>query len=162
MYNFSYTCLLKPDLPMALSTLYTSNNTAISYDTQNHWLYVEWKGIITDVAIKKGCKRIVQYILELKCYKLLNDNTLATAIQSSSCEWAANTWLPLAQAAGLQYFAWVYSTNLVCRQWADRTISYCSSPHVAAFEDIATAYTWLQECDKPFCVLPLRNLQVAC
>lgn len=147
---------------MALSTLYDSNNTSISYDSQNHWLYAEWKGIITDAAIKEGCNMLVQFIMELRCYKLLNDNTFATAIESTSCEWAANTWLPYAQASGLQYFAWVYSPNLLCRQWADRTISYCSSPHVAAFEDIASACTWLQECDKPFCRLPQRGLQVAC
>lgn len=147
---------------MAISTLFISNYTSISYDPQNHWLYVEWKGIISDAALREGCQLIMKYLVELRCYKVLNDNTLAVSIRSNACEWTACTWLPLAQAAGLQYFAWVHSPKLQCRQWADQTISYCSSPHVAAFEDMATAYGWLQECDKFFCSLPASRLRVAC
>lgn len=147
---------------MALSTLYDSINTTISYDSVNHWLYAEWTGTITDAAVREGCMKIVQLLTELNCHKLLNDNTFASAIDSASCEWAAYTWLPLAQTAGLDFFAWVYSPKLQCREWADRAISYCHSPHVAAFEDVATAYSWLQDGESPCRPVTQSKLLLAC
>ena len=49
-------------------------------------------------------------------------------------------------AAGLQYFAWVYSSNIYSRLPTDLTPQFTGGgPVVAAFDEMATAQAWLKQ-----------------
>lgn len=65
---------------------------------------------------------------------------------SEAAEWGGKEWFPAMAAGGLQYFAWVYSTNLYSRLSTDLTLQFTAgNPVVATFDDIATTQAWLAQ-----------------
>lgn len=54
-------------------------------------------------------------------------------------------WIGEMRAAGLQYIAWILSRSLVARQKVETTVAAIEAPHVATFDDVASAYVWLQQ-----------------
>ena len=61
-------------------------------------------------------------------------------------EWGGTEWFPAMTAAGLQYFAWVYSPNLYSRLSTDLTLQFTTgNAVVATFDDLTTAQAWLTQ-----------------
>ncbi|MBD2767203.1 hypothetical protein IC235_04775 [Hymenobacter sp. BT664] len=54
-------------------------------------------------------------------------------------------WLHEMREAGLQYIAWVLPSNLVARQTAETIAQTIENPYVGTFDDVASAYVWLQQ-----------------
>ena len=64
----------------------------------------------------------------------------------NAAEWGGREWFPAITAAGLQYFAWVYSLDLYSRLSTELTLQFTvGNPVVATFDDIATAKAWLKQ-----------------
>lgn len=77
---------------------------------------------------------------------MLNDNTRVTIMWSDTAERGGKEWFPAMAAAGLQYFAWVYSSNIYSRLSTDLTPQFTGGgPVVAAFDEMATAQAWLKQ-----------------
>ena len=131
---------------MALQTLLEESNITIAYDHLNDWLFADWHGDQDLASVKYGAMEMMRLMQLQRCHKILNDNTLVTSMWSEAAEWGGKEWFPAMTAAGLQYFAWVYSPNLYSRLSTDLTLQFTTgSPVVATFDDIETAKAWLKQ-----------------
>ena len=72
----------------------------------------------------RAAREILRLLVQQRCHKVLNDNTRVTSMWSEAAEWAGKEWFPAMTAAGLHYFAWVYSPNLYSRLSTDLTLQF--------------------------------------
>ncbi|WP_167856457.1 hypothetical protein [Hymenobacter metallicola] len=47
--------------------------------------------------------------------------------------------------AGLHYIAWVFPRDFAARQASEKVLLAIQRPTVGTFEDVASAYVWLQQ-----------------
>ena len=131
---------------MSLQTLFEASYITISYDHSNEWLLADWRGNQDLVSVKLGALELLRLMPLQRCHKILNDNALVTNMWSEAAEWGGTEWFPSMTAAGLQYFAWVYSPNLYSRLSTDLTLQFTvGNPVVATFDDMDTAKAWLKQ-----------------
>ena len=129
---------------MSLQTLFDNPSITIAYDHLNDWLYVDWHGDQNLLSVQHGAGEIMRSLVQQRCGKVLNDNTHVTSMWSEAAEWAGREWFPAMTAAGLRYFAWVYSPNLYSRLSTDLTLQYTTGNTViSTFDDLDTAQAWL-------------------
>lgn len=129
---------------MALQTLLDEPHITIGYDHLNEWLLADWHGDQDLTTVQHGALEMLRLLAEHRCHKVLNDNTRVTSMWSEASEWGGREWFPAMTAAGLQYFAWIYSPNLYSRLSTDLTLQYTGAgPIVATFDNIETARAWL-------------------
>lgn len=133
-------------LPMLLQTLLDESHITIAYDHRNEWLYADWRGDQNLTTVQHGCLEMLRLLREYKCDKVLNDNTKVTNMWSEAAEWGGKEFFPAIAEAGLQYFAWVYSTNLYSRLSTDLTLQFTTGKSVVGtFDDIDAAKAWLTQ-----------------
>ena len=131
---------------MALQTLFEAPHITIAYDHLNEWMYADWRGDQNLTTVQGGAMELLHQMTSQRCHKVLNDNTLVTSMWSEAAEWGGREWFPAMAAAGLQYFAWVYSPNLYSRLSTDLTLQFTGDgPIVATFDNIDTAKAWLAQ-----------------
>ena len=131
---------------MALQVLLKESYITISYDHVNDWLFADWQGDQDLASVQHGALEIQRLMQLQRCHKVLNDNTNVTSMWSEAAEWGGKVWFPSMTAAGLQYFAWVYSPNLYSRLSTDLTLQFTGNrPVVATFDEIETAKAWLMQ-----------------
>ena len=129
---------------MILQTLLEDSHIIIHYDHLNDWIYADWRGDQDLTTVQHGTMEILRLLTQQRCHKILNDNTRVTSMWSEAAEWGGKEGFPAMTAAGLQYFAWVYSTNLYSRLSTDLTLQFTEgSPVIATFDDLPTAKAWL-------------------
>jgi hypothetical protein len=107
-------------------------------------LYVDWTGDQTKESVMRGCELMLHFVKEEKCRKVLNDNTHVTSIWSDASEWVAQDWFPRMHAAGLDFFAWVYSPNIYSKLSTDKALAYSTKTLVITFSSVPAAAEWLQ------------------
>ena len=131
---------------MSLQTLLEAPHITICYDHLNEWLHADWHGNQDLKSVRHGCEELLRCMVEQRSRKVLNDNTHVTNMWSEAAEWAGSEWFPAMTAAGLEYFAWVYSTNVYSRLSTDLTLQFTfGKPVVATFDDIEPAKSWLRQ-----------------
>ena len=131
---------------MALQTLLEAPHITIACDHHNEWLYADWRGEQNLASVQHGAGEMLRLLTEQRCHKVLNDNTRVTSMWSEAAEWGGKEWFPAMTAAGLHYFAWVYSPNLYSRLSTDLTLQFTTAnPVVATFDDLETAKAWLKQ-----------------
>jgi hypothetical protein len=131
---------------MALQTLLEEPHITISYDHLNEWLCADWHGDQDLASVQHGALEMLRLMGLQRCHKVLNDNTRVTSMWSEAAEWGGKEWFPAMAAAGLRYFAWVYSPNVYSRLSTDLTLQYAGgNPVVSTFDDLETAKAWLQQ-----------------
>jgi len=131
---------------MSLQTLLEEPHITISYDHLNEWLVADWHGDQDLASVQSGALAMLRLMVQQHCHKVLNDNTHVTSMWSEAAEWGGTEWFPTMTAAGLQYFAWVYSPNLYSRLSTDLTLQFTvENPVVATFDELETAKSWLTQ-----------------
>jgi len=131
---------------MALQILLDEPHIIIAYDHLNEWLYADWRGDQNLTAVQHGALEMLRLMQQQRCHKVLNDNTNVTNMWSEAAEWGGKEWFPAMTAAGLHYFAWVYSPNLYSRLSTDLTLQFTAgNPVVATFDELETAKAWLAQ-----------------
>lgn len=129
---------------MALQTLLEEPHIAIAYDHLNEWLLADWRGDQDLASVQRGANEMLRLMVQQRCHKVLNDNTHVTSMWSDAAEWGGREWFPAMTAAGLRYFAWVYSPNVYSRLSTDLTLQFAAgNPTVSTFDDLKTAQAWL-------------------
>ncbi|WP_046244913.1 hypothetical protein [Hymenobacter terrenus] len=129
---------------MALQTLLEEPHITIAYDHENEWIHADWHGNQDLASVQHGALQILRLMQLHRTHKVLNDNTRVTSMWSEAAEWGGKEWFPAMAAAGLEYFAWVYSTNVYSRLSTDLTLQFTVGKSViATFDDIETAKAWL-------------------
>ncbi|KUG08163.1 hypothetical protein [Solirubrum puertoriconensis] len=131
---------------MVTRLLYESPVLALSHDEASDWLYLEWYGTPTLKQVQEGCALIGQALHEESTQKVLCDISQVLQPNQEAVRWALTEWLPAVRNMGLRYVAWVYSQHyIIGRETFDRLHVLLTSPVVAAFDDLASAYDWLQQ-----------------
>ena len=131
---------------MALQILLEESHILIAYDHANQWLYADWRGDQNLTTVQHGALEMLRLLTEQRCLKVLNNNTAVTSMWSAAAEWGGAVWFPSMVAAGLQYFAWVYSPNVYSRLSTDLTLQFtANNPVVATFDELDTAKAWLSQ-----------------
>jgi hypothetical protein len=128
---------------MPLCLLLDTPGLSISYDPANQWHYVNWKGEHDADSSWAACARMLEVMRAVPCAKILNDNSNITRtsmqLSARSLEWLAHM-----HAAGLQCLAWVMPWELVSRRTTEGVVLAIEVPIVCTFDDLASAYAWLQ------------------
>ncbi|WP_022823857.1 hypothetical protein [Hymenobacter norwichensis] len=117
---------------------------SISYDWSNQWLYLDWCGDLTLHLVQQSCLLITECFFTQRCTRILNDNTNVTSITSDVGIWLATEFLPNIEAAGVEYMAWVHSSSIDTQACTDVALFDLTTPVVALFNDVASAYSWLR------------------
>jgi hypothetical protein len=135
---------------LMLLPLLTSASLDVYYDDDNSWLYLDWKGSHTLETVQADCKRVSGFVQQLGIQKVLNDNSHVTYTTREMVSWVATEYLPWASSAGVAFVAWVCSPVLYSRSDIDFMLQLgIQEPHVAIFDDLASAYAWLSSVHVP-------------
>jgi hypothetical protein len=140
-----------------LRSLVETPGLRLYYDERGKWLYAEWHGPQSPESIRLGCAQVLHYLQVQKCHKLLNDNTHATGEWTEAAKWLGEHFLTSAQERGLRYVACVFAPNILSRYSTLLALEYHKQefPWTVAFDDLATAHLWLQQCPaKPLAAVP--------
>ncbi|KAA9333131.1 hypothetical protein F0P96_09120 [Hymenobacter busanensis] len=129
---------------MQLQPITDTPSITIGFDAVNNWLYVDWKGEHDQESSQTCCLLMLEALRKFPCAKILNDNSSITRTTVQLTVWGA-WWLEEMQRAGLQYVAWVYPRVFEARQATEATVKFIQQPVVATFDDVASAYVWLQK-----------------
>jgi hypothetical protein len=116
----------------------------IGHDAENEWLYVDWKGEHDQESSRACCLLMLESLRAWPCHKILNDNTNISRTTMELSDWSI-WWVGEMRKAGLQHIAWILPRSLIARQRVEITVAAIEAPHVATFDDVASAYVWLQQ-----------------
>ncbi len=125
-------------------TILQLKNLVIQYHPQKKWLYTKWIGRQNFQTVTSGCEVMLESLEKYKCSKVLNDNALVTGTWSEASEWGAKNWFPRMEAAGLKYFAWIYSPDYYSQMSTDKTLVLFKNTTIFTFSDKLSATQWLQ------------------
>lgn len=128
---------------MPLRSLVDTPSLSISYDSDNQWQYVEWKGKHDPVSSWAACALMLDTLRAFPCPKILNDNSGITRTTMQLSERSLD-WLTQMHAAGLQVLAWVLPQELASRRTTEGIVLKIEAPVVCTFDELASAYAWLQ------------------
>jgi hypothetical protein len=129
---------------MLIELLVETPSLSISYDRSNQWLYLDWCGDLTLRSVQHSCALVAKYFSIQNCTRILNDNTNVTSITSDVGIWLAIECMPHIEAAGVEYMAWVHSSNIDAQACTDVALFDLMTPIIALFNDVASAYSWLR------------------
>ena len=129
---------------MQLHIIIDSSELFIGHDADNQWLYVDWKGEHDQESSRAACLLMLECLRAWPCHKILNDHSNISRATLQLTAWGA-WWLDELRAAGLQYLAWVLPRGLLARQAVETGVHAIEIPRVATFDDVASAYVWLQQ-----------------
>ena len=125
--------------------LYRDNHIAIELDSENNWIYVNWRGYQNYDSVQGGCAKILELMQMSACYRILNDNTQVEGQWSSASNWLSEEWFPAMREAGMERFAWVYASSMLSRLSTDKTMKNLQhSDDIRTFDEIEIARDWLR------------------
>ncbi|QIL74912.1 hypothetical protein [Hymenobacter sp. HDW8] len=129
----------------SLTLLGATSAVQVWHDAEAHWLYVRWRGNYAIQTAEEGWELLLRCLHQQPCAMLLNDARHAATGWSGQEQWAGEALFPKLAQWGVRYVACVYPEALAARFSLDTTLGYTPQPFVAAFDDLATACTWLQQ-----------------
>lgn len=129
---------------MQLSVIVDSDELYIGYDSESQWLYVDWRGEHTPESSRAACLLMLETLRAHPCPKILNDNSNISQTTMQLSSWSL-WWLDEMRAAGLQHIAWVLPRHMLARRGVESVVQTIEKPHVASFDDLASAYNWLRQ-----------------
>lgn len=136
---------------MPFVALFAENFIEISYDPKSEILYANWKGYQSVASVRTGCETMLQLLSEKKLRRVLNDNTNVLGIWRSAAEWVAVDWFPRLKSAGMEAFAWVYSSSRLSQISTDDTLAMVDAATygIKLFHDKSEAQAWLENAGAP-------------
>jgi hypothetical protein len=127
--------------------LHTSKNVDIEFDVDGKFIYANWKGFQTVDNVKFGAEKMLDFMKQKKCTRVLNDNRLVTGPWQGAAEWAAKEWFPRMFGAGLTHFAWIQSTSVFSQLSAEKALSETDeswkTQGIRTFDDPEVARRWV-------------------
>ncbi|WP_207535629.1 PAS domain-containing sensor histidine kinase [Desertivirga arenae] len=125
------------------STDYKDNHMGISFKRSTGILEVDWIGFQDLESVKYGCLKMHELLKANKCELVLNDNSNITGVSDAS-EWVGGQWFPMMEAAGLRYFAWVFSSVMFNNISAQKAVDLKQGNVITQFFTSTTeAREWL-------------------
>ena len=139
---------------MELHPLVDSPTIFIGHDAANNCLYAGWRGDYDQETSRSSCRMLLAVQRQRPCPKLLNDYSGMTRSTVQLTQWGEQ-WLADMQDAGLRCIAWVLPNDPLTRQVTEEIVQAIGAPRVVAFQDVASAYSWLRQQVLP--AVPLSN-----
>jgi hypothetical protein len=124
---------------MRLRVLHQLDFLTLEYDVVREYIHAVWRGEQTDETIREGYEEILQYLVQERCPRLLDDHNAIRGIWVSQAEWFANNWFPRALDAGLQRITVVYSQDFFSRRSTQEAVAQVPGGQVLAFNEPETA-----------------------
>jgi hypothetical protein len=132
-----------------LTCLLDTPGLRISSDEANNWLYNQWLGMHNEDSVKMYASHICACLRQRPFTKILSDHSGLVGNWQGAAPWIGQEYFVRLAAQGIAYFAWVYNEHYHDRLAMEQTLYYTTSPVVAIFDDVASAYEWLQHCPTP-------------
>jgi hypothetical protein len=129
---------------MQLHVIVDSPAIFIAHDAGNQWLYVDWRGEHDQDSSQAACLLMLESLRAWPCHKILNDNSSISRTTMQLTLWGA-WWLDEMRAAGLKFIGWVLPRHLPDRLATEAVVHAIENPRVGTFDDVASAYVWLQQ-----------------
>ncbi|OON66443.1 STAS/SEC14 domain-containing protein [Hymenobacter sp. CRA2] len=123
--------------------LYETVPLSISFDHDQQWLYVEWKGNHTAESARRGGELVLRYLRDYACAKMLNDNSQVTSEWEAGARWVGRDYYQQLAGQGIRYVAWICPPNWGARKSMETAMMFVTAPVVVLFDDLASAYAWL-------------------
>lgn len=137
-----------------LTCLINTPSLRISYDRPNHWLYSQWLGKHDMESVPKCAELIHACLRANPCPKMLSDHSSLTGDWQPALSTVQASFEYLARQ-GMAYIAWVHSPFYSDYLAMENALLRIARPTVAIFDDLYTAYAWLQR-------MPLHSPPVYC
>ena len=118
----------------------------VNYDEANGWLYNQWLGAHEAASVREHAAAICACHRAQPCSKILSDHSGLVGSWQHSVPWIGGEYLNTLAEQGVQYFAWVYNKGYHDRTAMEQALYYATRPVIAIFDDVASAYEWLQHC----------------
>jgi hypothetical protein len=129
---------------MDLHPIVDSPTLFIGHDVLNQCLYADWRGEYNQELSRTTCRMLLAVQRQRPCAKLLNDYSSMTRSTVQLTQWGEQ-WLADMQDAGLRCIAWVLPNDPLVRQVTEDIVQAIDAPRVVAFQDVASAYSWLKQ-----------------
>ena len=129
-----------------MNTLLSDSHITIQLDPETNILYADWTGDQTKESVQDGCEKMLSFLKQHHCTKVLNDNTHVTSIWLEAAWWVAVDWFPRMHEANCQLFAWVNSPNALGQLSIDETLKFeVIGVNVHTFLNRHLAEEWLKD-----------------
>ncbi|MFD2515191.1 hypothetical protein ACFSRY_15060 [Pontibacter locisalis] len=133
---------------MFKETLVAEKHITIQYDSSAGILYANWTGDQTKATVMDGCEKMLHFLKQHKCTKVLNDNTHVTSVWLEASWWVAVDWFPRMHEANCKLFAWVESPNPLSKLSIEETLKFeVTGVNALTFPNRKLAEEWLKEYD---------------
>ena len=137
------------ELPTSLSpvekVILKESFVSISHNETENWLYIFWEGERTSETLMQGAEILLKCVQETGCTKIINDSSAFSNAWPNLIDWFAIQYAPRLQAAGVQYFAWIYDDQNLTKLAADAILEKEKSDIIVmVFDKVNTAKTWLR------------------
>lgn len=137
------------ETPISLSpaekVILKESYVSVTHNAEENWLYILWQGERTSQTLMQGAETLLHCIKETGTTKIINDSSASLNAWPNLIDWFAVQYAPRLQAAGIQYFAWIYDDKNVTKQAADAILKKERSDIIVmVFDKVQNAKTWLQ------------------
>ena len=118
---------------------------SIYWDREHRCVYAAFKSFATSVEFREGTMKIIEAIRARHAVALISDNRKLEGVSDSDQGWIQNTWVPLAEAAGLKRIAVVLAPQGLGKFVSEQIISRFTTKDFVTrtFDTVAAANTWV-------------------
>lgn len=125
---------------------YKDQSITIAFNAAKQQLEVDWIGYQNYESVYNGGMMMLEMMAKNNCHKVVNDNRHVLGTWSDATDWARETWFPMMEQAGLEYFAWVYSNSAFSKLSAQRSVDVNMGKVITQFfTDIKLAEEWISK-----------------
>jgi len=132
-----------------LRCLFDSPGLRITYDARNEWLYNQWRGQHDEASVQAGGLQVYACLAQQPCTKVLSDHSELHGDWLQGDVRLSRYYFNRLAALGVVRFAWVYGPDYRDRAAMERACCLLTRPVVAIFDEVASAYEWLQQRPAP-------------
>lgn len=128
-----------------METLFETPQCVISYDQDNGWLHLLWRGYHGEIESKAYGLKILEKVRLTGVTKILNDSTLDQDGWGELTRWIALDFMQQLADAGVVAAAWVLPKNLKALADVHAVLTQVNCPLIDTFVDVEAAYNWLKK-----------------
>jgi len=134
---------------MVSSELFYETESYTLCSSENNYLKIDWKTRVASEHIRKGLQEALEFMQANGMKRLICNTTQCNSSWTSSNEWIACNWLPMALQNGLQKVAFVISEDVMQKISIDNLKTKLQKKyrflhrHFQVFQQEQNALEWL-------------------